>query len=222
MLKAEQCQSRRTAYSYPAGGLRGSINQPEETVFPSTRVLDAHHHALLTSPAPTDRLLGYVSVVFWGHYAGANGRRTGYVWARTQKALDAAQGSSGTRIAKWLRDAAEANGYGQHAEAISLLFKEVPYLGLAFASKVCAFMAPGHCGVIDTVVAPRVPQFPFKYTGKYLASNPTDARLYTDYCRFPHRQAEALNALDPSYQWKDRDGVICKWRAIDVERALYA
>lgn len=109
----------------------------------------------------------------------------------------------------------------RYAEALELLCN-LPQLRSAFASKVCAFLAPARCGVIDSVIVKNYPRFGFSVDGNgYVANTPKNRSNYAGYCTFLQEQADTLNSHGQQFQWQDRDGLCYAWRAVDVERALY-
>ncbi len=73
LITPEEFAAKRNAYSYPAVGLDGCIESWEQVDFLSTWQMDRHHHELLTSLDDTKAVLGYLSVVFWGHFSGKDG-----------------------------------------------------------------------------------------------------------------------------------------------------
>ena len=60
----------RNAYSYPAIGLDGTLQHYTDRRFPSLVAMEDYHHKLLRSQNDNDSCLGYLSVVYWGHYSG--------------------------------------------------------------------------------------------------------------------------------------------------------
>lgn len=110
----------------------------------------------------------------------------------------------------------------QYSEALKLL-RHLPQLGIPFASKICTFLVPEKCGVIDSVIAEKYPAFGFSVTGKgYVKNSSSNSNLYGSYCSFLQEQAEMLNLEGEALLWQDRDNVRRYWRAADVERALYS
>ena len=104
-----------------------------------------------------------------------------------------------------------------------LHLSQLPGLGFAFASKVCAFLAPDRCGVADSVIARANREFNFLLGGDgFISKTRKNATAYDVYCVFLTERAEFLNSQGEGLWWTDRDGARCRWRAIDIERALYA
>jgi hypothetical protein len=105
---------------------------------------------------------------------------------------------------------------------VKLLCSCLPQLGPVFASKVCAFLAPAKCGVIDSIIASKYPQFGFSIDSKgYVKGTATNIRHYDSYCAFLRDQAQDLNRAGDDFLWKDRDNTSQRWRAVDVERAIF-
>jgi hypothetical protein len=69
LMAAAAYLARRNAYRYPAVGLDGSIDQPLKREFESLKTMEAHHRILLRSNDDAKTVLGYLSVVYWGHYS---------------------------------------------------------------------------------------------------------------------------------------------------------
>jgi hypothetical protein len=58
-----------------------------------------------------------------------------------------------------------------------------PQLKFAFASKVCAFILPEKCGVVDSVIVAAHPQLGFEVDPRgYVRKNKANADRYTEYC----------------------------------------
>ena len=97
----------------------------------------------------------------------------------------------------------------------------MPGLQIAFASKVCAFIDPEKCGVIDSVIAERYPEFNFAVDNNGIVKNTVGNRNnYRSYCEHLQEQAQYINQ-QKKFMWRDRDGVLRYWRALDVERSMY-
>jgi len=84
----------------------------------------------------------------------------------------------------------------RYAEALGLLC-DLPQLRPAFASKVCAFLAPTKCGVVDSVMVKNYPRFGFSVDGDGYVTNTSKNRSnYAGYCSFLQEQAGTLNSMD--------------------------
>ena len=124
-------------------------------------------------------------------------------------------------VAQEIRTAFASLMSDQYAEALRRLCG-LPQLRVAFASKVCAFLIPSKCGVVDSVIAESYPCFGFSVDDNGNVRNTADNRRnYAAYCSFLQKQADTLNSQGEPFQWKDRDGLRYPWRAVDIERALY-
>lgn len=231
-----QYLARRNVYSYPAVGLDGTLQQYAERRFPSLMAMEDFNRALLRSQNDADSVLGYLSVVYWGHYTGQNQvvrsqRALGKVrlaldgkYRKRKGKLERMRGVvdlGASAVAKVIRQAATSVDNGQYGEALTTLSK-LPQLNFAFSSKVCAFLAPEKCGVIDSVIAKKHTRLGFEVDASgYVRNKLTNAAKYTSYCALLKKEADALNASGAQFMWRDRNGTACRWRAVDVERALY-
>lgn len=233
-MNAEQFLMARNAYGYPAVALNDAF---EHLDFSTTRDLEEHHYNLLRSANDKKAILGYLSVVYWGHYSGKNGiPRGSRALARVRLAHFGAfrlRNGSRERIngvediglaacAQLIGRAAIHVDAGRCGEALRTLC-DLPGLQFAFASKVVAFLLPDRCGVIDSVIAEKCPGLGFVVDRNgYIRNNGRNANAYETYCATLVEKALALNALGEKFQWTDRDGKKYSWRAIDVERAIYS
>jgi hypothetical protein len=187
--------------------------------FSSTVEMDRFHCRNLNSPSSTRVVGAYLSVVYWGHYSGAAG------------IVRAARALSKVNMAKAhttygnsfgiLKTAKSQLKRGHIAQAI-LLLTGLSQVGFAFASKLCAFIAPDICGVIDSVIVGAFPAFGFELDAAgYVKNSPENARRYEVYCRVLQRKAKGFNSLGVRFRWRDNTGRAWRWRAVDVERAMY-
>jgi hypothetical protein len=217
-------------------GLCGTLASYQELAFDTSSKLEAHHARLLCSAVDDEVLLGYLSTLYWGHYAGAAGRtNANRALSKVQLAL---VGSSFERNGKvcqrpginhfgsgkavaLIRDAKSLLDDHQYGEAVRRLCA-LPQLGFAFASKVVAFLAPDTCGVIDSVIAEKHPKFGFRLRGGYVSDVKENFTRYQDYCQALRSEAENQNQLGESAYWQERNGELRAWRAVDIERALYS
>src|SRR5262249_49064725 len=104
-MTAGEFLKRREAYSYPAVGLDGTLDDWALVSFPSPWQVDRHHQELLTSGENARAVMGYLSTVFWGHFSGQDGRiREARAKSRVTLALDKIRdgggevGTGGTKI----------------------------------------------------------------------------------------------------------------------------
>lgn len=213
----------RNGYRYPLVGLTGNLSHATEHRFDTLRELEGHQHLLLTSQSDEITVFGYVSVVFWGHYSGQDGTpRAARAMARARMAMDSVQSNGTSTAAATIRRAHIMLSDGHYGAGVRLLC-ELPQLQFAFASKVCAFIEPGHCGVIDSAIAEARRHLGFSCDRRgFVQTNKANAERYDDYCGLLQRQAAAMNSEGPRYLWQDSDGTKWPWRAVDIERALYS
>ncbi len=73
-LPHEYLQAQRNAYAYPAVALDGNAQAYTERDFETTHALDHFLHSQLVSENAENKLMGYLAVIFWGHYSGKNGQ----------------------------------------------------------------------------------------------------------------------------------------------------
>ncbi len=191
--------------------------------------VDRHHHALLWSTSESDQITGLLSVQFWGFYSGADGRhRSGRALARAKQVINGKKNSKRTPLDEILdrfgsvRTLVTQEKFG---DAILDAMK-LPGFGMSFASKLVAFLCPEKAGVYDSVVAALIHQNqrlfpPGLWTDlKSLARKQEKKDVYEKWCHFCSNTAERLNH-DRSV-WMDWDGIKHPWRAVDVERAIFA
>ncbi len=214
--------ARRKAYSYPAVGLR---TRAVGRRFASVTAMERHLYRLFRSANSADVVLGYLSVIYWGHYLGQNGKpNVPRALSRVRLALVGLRnkGLNDEETAVLIRAAASLLRMRRSELAIMTLM-QLPQLKMAFASKVCSFLDSDRHGVIDRVIARKYRMLGFALDAQGFVSNGRDNILaYVQYCRFLTRQARSLNSLGSAYRWRERTGPSRRWRAVDVERALYA
>ncbi|CAB3709740.1 hypothetical protein [Achromobacter aegrifaciens] len=231
-----QLQITRNEYAYPAMALTGTLSDLGQIVFDSTSKLDQYQKELLHSDDDNQAVLGYASALFWGHVSGQDRRlRSERALGKVLLALNGVdrivkgkpQRMRGANdfgidvVARHIRDAKYCLQTDDYASALKTL-NCLPQLKIAFSSKVCAFLAPEKCGVIDSVIAEKFPQFGFEVAEGFVKSNVANLERYKDYCLYLQHTAQVLNDSDEHTTWTDRDGTQHAWRALDVERALYA
>jgi len=214
--------AKRNAYLYPAVSLCGSIDRWTEVHFTTTHQLDCHQNLLLLSEEDEQVVLGYLSTVFWGYYSGKdNAKRTARAQSKVRLAIGRVQEIGIVSVAQKIRAAFANLISNRYVEALRQLCG-LPQLGIPFASKVCAFLIPASCGVIDKVIANNYPCFGFTVDDNgYVKNTAGNKSNYVEYCSFLQKQANTLNSQGEQFHWKDRDGQHYPWRAVDVERALY-
>lgn len=232
-----QMQAQRNTYRYPAVALQGAPGGLTHTDFHSTRALDSYFNGLLRSANNHDKLLAYLGIIYWGHYSGQTSRttpsramakanlaysgQTRIHKGRTQRMRGVVDITLGTTTTL-LNSAAASIAAHRYGEAVGIL-TDLPGIGFAFATKICAFLDPEKCGVADSLIASKYPGFGFAQDAKgYITNTATNRAKYDQYCICLQNAAGGLNGAPAPYSnWTDRDGVLQRWRAIDVERALY-
>lgn len=226
----------RNSYAYPSVGLDGTLTSFAHCNFSTTQSMEHYHQTMLRSIKDEQCVLGYLSVIYWGHYSGKNGKslanralgkvklaKKGFARksnGRTERILGV-EDIGVAEVATCIREATDFLDSFSYNDAVIHLTR-LPQLGFAFASKVCSFLQPDHCGVIDSVIARKFDEFDFNLNGgKYVRTSKINADKYMDYCGFLSKEAKILNDLGPDFMWRDLDGSLCSWRAVDVERAIY-
>lgn len=233
----EALRAGRELYRYPAVALEGELEDLRHVEFRDVFGLEIYLQKLLRAPSADDVVLGYLSVIYWGHYSGQRNRptaaralgraRMAYGGPRQHVTTPADRRYRTVRdvgeecIAEEIRRAVEMIGNGSYGEAVGLMAKELPGVGFSFASKIASFIEPQRCGVIDSVLAEKCPCFGFETREGYVANRVINRSLYTDYCKWLQRVALWLNQTGDESKWR-LNGSLHGWRAVDVERALFA
>ena len=186
----------------------------------TTWELDRYHAELLNSRIRTNKVAGALSVIFWGHISGKKAKlNPPYAMAKVKRAVTSSRFCS-VRIASYVSEAARLIRRKKYGEAV-LRLTNVPQLGFAFASKVCAFISGENCGVIDSVIVKKYSHFGFHTRSGFVTKSQWNAAAYDRYCRYLQKSADSLNRAGVKLRWRDREGKTYLWRAVDVERALY-
>ena len=226
----------RNAYSYPTLTIKGSPNYWEQIEFNNTQNLDNYLNKMLNSNQDEEVVLGYLGVLFWGHASSSDGRNlsrralgkvklayNGYIRRRNQideKILGIVNIGIGD-VAKIIRKAADFIQMDAYSLALKNLC-DLPQLQVAFSSKLCAFISPEKCGVIDSQIANNFPEMEFRLQNGYVANNRDNINRFSNYCIWLQEKSKQLNSDQSNSLWTDRDGTQCRWRALDVERALFS
>lgn len=198
----------------------------------SSRRLDEHHRKLLSSDAEEDVLHGVLSVVFWGFASGSDGR-----FRKNRALARAGQFLTGRRyrgrllaptpvrdLVSTVRAAQEAIVANELGRALTTMM-ETRFLGMSFASKILMFMAPETAAVYDAVVYSKLKSGRFLPVGVAVNPAPSGAErrkatAYQAWCAYCTHVAAQLNSA--GVRWSDWDGRRYPWRAVDVERAIFA
>lgn len=236
---AEQLIALRNQYAYPrahvavaqdAGAFRLSETYSADFVHPdlgevTNLELDRYHTRLLGSADPVDNLLGTLSTVFWGFYTFS----PQYATVRATRHLAgyrARPPSTSDMVARCLQGASEDDLGAALGRLASL-----SQLGRTpFASKVIAFRFPERAGVLDNKIADGLTASPWAQGAPFLngigdVSQPRIQRRYAAWCDFLCQVAGRMNAgidAGAAWHWGANEVEPQRWRAIDVERALFA
>jgi len=210
---------------------------------PATRTsisLDRSFTDLLRSSTARDQLRGVASVVYWGYQTFSRGyARRKVEWLIKPQRGHGADLCSPAAIAS-IRKAIEAVDAGQVGDALHAIGRISQLSRTPFASKVIAFMRPASVGVYDNQIRrllERPDQPPDSPIGLWLqtlvkeneiargvgpVSEPRVRKRFENWCRALREAAENLNALGETLRWRDVHEGPQPWRAIDVERAIFA
>jgi hypothetical protein len=240
--EANEYIKARSVYDYPKAFVE--ITSPglhdiqlSDSVFcrfvtPSTSqrtdlLLDQYHYELLRSDIPVDRLLGLASVVYWGYF------KFGDAYARNK--VDWLINGSRTSPATTSKSAfAHTTSAIFHlnrlcmADALSSLHGLSQLGQTPFSSKVIAFMAPSVAGVYDNRIANGLLSSTWSTTLSVGIGQTKSSRVkncYQSWCLYLSQVASQLNlgiSLGKAWQWSCGDDKKQHWRALDVERALFA
>jgi len=193
--------------------------------------LDQFHHGLLNANRASALMHGLVSVAFWGYASGKDRivrpsrARARARWIANGKAGKSPQ-DQGQVIGSLLRlkDLLQAKRFG---DAL-LEVMTIEHLGMSFGSKVIAFMSAGAASVYDKVISEWLGrQKDPVLEGLYIstafqqsdAGKGRQANTYAKWCVWCTAKAQELN--EAGWGWADWDGLTHRWRAVDVERALF-
>jgi hypothetical protein len=120
----------------------------------------------------------------------------------------------------------EAAVAGRWYDALKAIMS-INHLGMSFASKVLMFLAPSSAAVYDSVIAEKLQALAEKngnwhpmvvnVLGNYSSQK---GEAYQAWCDFCSEKAARLNEVGS--KWTAMNGSEHLWRAVDVERALFA
>ena len=225
----------REGYMYPCVGLKNEDGARAPIAFSTTTKLDEYHRNLLRSKVDDECLLGFLSVLYWGHYSGASGviksdrafskvtlamNGKGYTRKGQHQRIRGLVDYPLGRAVALLRCAVSEIDQGMLGQSIYTLCA-LPQIQFAFASKIAAFISPEKCGVIDSVIVEKMPSLGFALRDGYITNVKGNFPLYQSYCEYLQKTALSLSQQGDAKRWLDRDGTPNAWRAIDVERAMY-
>jgi hypothetical protein len=189
--------------------------------------LDSYHYNLLRAESASDRLLGLCSVIYWGFYTFGDN----YSRERVRRHLRGYDNCPGTtpEVAMQKTDAMTLSlQAGDTGTALAEL-SDVGQLGRTpFASKVVAFLAPSITGVYDNRIRNGLATERWTRhinSGIGMTSSSSVQRSYQSWCCYLSLIAGQLNlgiSLGKNWTWSCGESGQKKWRAMDVERALFA
>lgn len=203
-------------------------SDPSQRTSHSSLQLDNFHSQLLTSDSDDDLKHGLLSVVFWGFASGKDNR------IRERRALARAKWHVHGKVNDPPQDLNEVLNhlitartflYNSRTGDALIEITKIKYLGLAFGSKILAFMNPRIAGVYDKVISEHLANHPSADMrnmggGTAATSKRAQASLYSNWCGWCANKAEELNSARMT--WLDWNGLEQPWRAVDVERAIFS
>jgi len=229
----------RNEYNYPNVRLRASKRptkfkisdslwaETDESKLdkPTDIELDEYHCSLLSSSNPDENLLGTSSVIFWGYYTFSRN----YALNKLKWHLEGYKSRSATTTSIIKQKILLIKSEQNNGRAVSHL-SDISQLGsIPFASKVITFLRLETAGIYDNQIHKGLVSCNW-YKKSLLdthigaVSNKNVQNGYDGWCGFLSQFAAGLNngiAKGHNWQWHDSSGVISKWRAVDVERALF-
>ncbi|MBU9576483.1 hypothetical protein [Burkholderia multivorans] len=187
------------------------------------RILDRYHTMLLNSADPVNNLLGTLSVIFWG-FATMGGRAPD----RANKHLTGYKSKPGTTHYAAGQAMAAVRAETNLGTALGHLAPLAVLGQMPFASKIIAHSRPNVAGIMDNQLASGLALDAWAQNVPFLRSigavdEPRYQRRYAAWCGFLCVLADQLNAgIANGIPWGWREnGRTHRWRAIDVERALF-
>ncbi|QJD59929.1 hypothetical protein HG264_13960 [Pseudomonas sp. gcc21] len=189
--------------------------------------LDNYHYSLLRSGSAEDRLLGITSVVYWGYFTFGDS----YARNKVDWLINGNKGQPATTSAMaFAHTTAAINHLDQKCigEAMFSLQGLSQLNRTPFASKVIAFMAPSAAGVYDNRIADGLSLHSWAANfskGIGQTNSPQVRSCYQSWCIYLTQIASQLNlgiSLGKEWMWSCGDDQGEVWRALDVERAIFA
>ncbi|MBA1155022.1 hypothetical protein [Microvirga mediterraneensis] len=193
--------------------------------------LDTFHSELLWANSFEDNLHGVLSVVYWGNYAGSDPKKgpNGFALARTKWMVDGKSGRpkpSMSTLEIAIRNGRTHLKEGRLDQALKALM-DIPYLGMSFASKVLMFLDPRQAVIYDSKIGEKITRLAqldstwgSRVVNVGLGYTRSKGNAYTSWCKFCIDKAAELNAKGAT--WSEAKGVRRDWRAVDVERSIFA
>lgn len=247
----QQLIAARQAYSYPAGRVQLTQGSPAPEFggqFPfifefapgeiTGLHFDAELNTLLHNPDPLARARGLANVVFWGFLStGFSYARNRVRWLVTPR-TKGRRGLADEHVLEQLDESIRQVREGDLGEALGSLHGISQLSRLPFGSKAVAFLAPEKAGVLDSQIKKRLRKWLTEPEGTFLrelADWAVPARVttkleeasfrsvrdaYQAWCEKLASIASELNDADAF--WTDQASGPQRWRALDVERAIFA
>lgn len=224
----------RNAYDYPSVGLalrdasasdwRGRY---EPHTFRNSLHLDHHHTRSLNSQNDDDVLNGIFSVMYWGNITAGKKCETRCDWLErgNKRFPNLSLRALGplTAIAAVRKSVALLKG-GHYEEALDEIRLRLPFVGPSFGSKYLAFLDPERIGVLDLKILKHLHQGTFdELLGGHaivLKKARSPAKRFARFCLVLNELRDLMK--NKALRWKDKSGASAEFRAIDVERALFA
>jgi hypothetical protein len=201
--------------------------------------LDRYHRRMLRSTSQGHRHAACASIVYWGFFRFSdNYARKMVEWFVNKHPTAKEHAATPALVYAVLTKVSQAAGQGDWGAALGCLGQLGMLRRLSFGSKVIAFMDPQNAGVYDNRIndllrnSPCLERAIFGPLGsvlrgaKGMAGDKVASRInqirYQVWCRRLQRARDALMALGPRLWWKASEAAPRPWRALDVERALFA
>lgn len=194
--------------------------------------LDNHQSALL-APHLAHCLIGCASAIYWGFRTF--GQSDKYARQRVQKFFHHATNTMSAAVLALGQAQAHCSSH-RWGDAVSSVGSLKELGQLPFASKVIAFLDLENAGVYDNRInrfllqsgldKPMIgcPALPVKSGGnmsypKVAAQN--SQGVFQRWCERLQELRDQLNAIGPGCQWQCTESTPQRWRAVDVERAIF-
>lgn len=209
-----------------APNLFGKYIQPENNEV-TDYYLDSYHYNLLRSNNNDERLLGLSSVVYWGYYTFGHN----YACVRVDRLVNGYKQYSRTTIesaAVRLNNIIQQVEIGCMGTALNGLAGISQLNRTPFASKVIAFVSPSTAGVYDNRINNGLKLEPWAIQFKNGIGHVNSVgvqKSYQSWCSFLTLIASQINlgiASGKNWCWSCGQDSGIQWRALDVERALFA
>lgn len=241
-IEASEYIKARAAYNYPKAyiektdrdqhGIQLTPNLFARFIVPTTEQrtdiwLDSYHYRLLRSDSAEERLLGLTSAVYWGYFTFGDS----YARNKVNWLINGNRGLPATTPELALSHTTAAiNQLNKNCtgDAMAALRGLSQLNRTPFASKIIAFLSPSIAGVYDNRIADGLSlnaQTIHISRGIGQTSSPQVRNCYQSWCIYLSQVASQMNlaiVLGKNWQWSCGEDKAQLWRALDVERALFA